>query len=205
MVIAPTKMHPLWYSPISPLMFLLSAFAVGFPMVMFESLLASRSFKLKPELSVLSSIAAYTPILLGVYLAVKIGDLTIREAWPYLFEGSFRSLMFVIEIGLGVIVPMLLLARRKLRRSASGLFISASLVIFGVLLNRINVFLVAYEPLYPQKTYFPSIFEIMVTVGLVCALVLVYRFLVLNFPVIAQPRDDAAKKNSAAPATMKTA
>ena len=46
MVIAPTKMHPLWYTPISPLLFLLSAIAVGFPMVIFESLLAARSFRL---------------------------------------------------------------------------------------------------------------------------------------------------------------
>ena len=55
----------------------------------------------------------------------------------------------------------------------------------GVALNRINVFLVAYKPLYSTNTYFPAITEIMVTVGLICALVLVYRFIVINFPVIA--------------------
>ena len=71
MVIAPTKMHPLWYTPISPLLFLLSAIAVGFPMVIFESMLASRSFKLKPETNVLSSMAAYTPVLLGPILRVQ--------------------------------------------------------------------------------------------------------------------------------------
>jgi len=50
MVLTPTKMHPLWFTHISPLLFLTSAIAVGFPMVIFESILASRSFKLKPEL-----------------------------------------------------------------------------------------------------------------------------------------------------------
>lgn len=190
MVIAPTKMHPLWYSPISPLMFLMSAIAVGFPMVIFESLIASRSFKLKPETKILSSIATYTPILLGAYLAVKIGDLTIREVWPYVFEGSFQSMMYIVEIVLGVIAPIILLSQSKVRNSVSGLFTSASLVIFGVLLNRINVFLTAYKPLYPEGAYFPSIFEIFVTVGLICALVLVYRFIVLNLPVIAVPTTD---------------
>lgn len=194
MVIAPTKMHPLWYSPISPLMFLMSAIAVGFPMVIFESLLAARSFKLPPETKVLSSIATYTPVLLGAYLAVKIGDLTLRNAWPYLLEGSVESTMFLIEILLGVVAPILLLSSGRIRHSVSGLFVSASLVIFGVLLNRINVFLIAYEPLYPEKTYFPSIFEIAVTVGLVAALVLVYRFFALNFPVIAQPADQASER-----------
>lgn len=184
MVIAPTKMHPLWYTTMSPLLFLLSAIAVGFPMVIFESILASRSFKLKPETPVLSSIARYTPILLGIYFAVKIADLTIRDAWRYVFEGSIQSFLFSVELLVGVVAPAVLLSIPKVRKSVAGLFTSASMVIGGVALNRIDVFLVAYKPLYPEKTYFPSIFEIMVTVGLICALVLVYRFVVLNFPVI---------------------
>lgn len=184
MVIAPTKMHPLWYTTISPLLFLLSAIAVGFPMVIFESILASKSFKLKPETPVLSSIARYTPILLGIYFAVKVADLTIRDAWPYLFEGSIQSFLFTVELLVGVVTPAVLLSIPKVRKSVAGLFTAASMVIGGVALNRIDVFLVAYKPLYPVKTYFPSIFEIMVTVGLICALVLVYRFIVLNFPVI---------------------
>ncbi len=184
MVIAPTKMHPLWYTTISPLLFLLSAIAVGFPMVIFESILASKSFKLKPETPVLSSIARYTPILLGIYFAVKVADLTIRDAWPYLFEGSIQSFLFTVELLVGVVTPAVLLSIPKVRKSVAGLFTAASMVIGGVALNRIDVFLVAYKPLYPVTTYFPSIFEIMVTVGLICALVLVYRFIVLNFPVI---------------------
>ena len=184
MVIAPTKMHPLWYTTISPLLFLLSAIAVGFPMVIFESILASKSFKLKPETPVLSSIARYTPILLGIYFAVKVADLTIRDAWPYLFEGSIQSFLFTVELLVGVVTPAVLLSIPRVRKSVAGLFTAASMVIGGVALNRIDVFLVAYKPLYPVTTYFPSIFEIMVTVGLICALVLVYRFIVLNFPVI---------------------
>ena len=191
MLIAPNKIHPLWYTSVSPLMFLLSAIAVGFPMVIFESILSSRSFKLKPETHILSSIARYTPILLGVYLAVKVADLTIRDAWPYLFEGSVQSTMFIIEIVGGVIIPILMLSTPKIRKSVKGLFISAALVIIlGVALNRINVFIVAYEPLYAHGVYFPSIIEIMVTAGLISLLVLVYRFLVMNLPIISIPNGD---------------
>ncbi len=188
MVIAPTKMHPLWYTSFSPLLFLLSAIAVGFPMVIFESILASRSFGLKPETGILASIARYTPLLLGVYFAVKVVDLTIREAWPYLFEGSFQSLMWSIEMLVGVVAPIVILSSKKLRHAIPWLFTAAAMVIVGVLLNRINVFLVAYKPLYSTTTYFPSIFELSVTIGLIAALVLVYRFLVLNFPVISVPQ-----------------
>jgi Ni/Fe-hydrogenase subunit HybB-like protein len=189
MVIAPTKMHPLWYTPISPLLFLLSAIAVGFPMVIFESILSSRSFKLAPEKKVLSSIARYTPVLLGVYLAMKIGDLTLRNAWPYVFEGSLQSFMYIIELGIGVVAPIILLSMSRVRRSISGLFTAAAMVVGGVALNRINVFLIAYKPLYPEKTYFPSVYEFAVTLGLIATLVLAYRFIVMTFPVISVPLD----------------
>ena len=189
MIIAPSKMHPLWYTPISPLLFLLSAIAVGFPMVIFESILASRSFKLDPEVRVLSSIARYTPVLLGIYLALKIGDITLRDAWPFVWAFSTHSFMWLAEILLGVVAPLVILFNEERRHSVRWLFTGASLVVFGVVLNRINVFLVAYRPLYGNGGYFPSIFEIMVTVGLIAALVLVYRWFVMTFPVISVPVD----------------
>ncbi|HKK20653.1 MAG TPA: Ni/Fe-hydrogenase cytochrome b subunit [candidate division Zixibacteria bacterium] len=192
MVIAPTKMSPIWYTPISPLLFLLSAIAVGFPMVIFESLIASRSFKLKPEIGILSSLARYTPVLLGIYLAIRIGDLTIREVWPYVLAFDTRSIMFLIEILGGVVAPIVILSIPKYRKSSAGLFTAATLTVLGVALNRINVFLVAYKPLYADKPYFPSIFEILLTAGLICALVLVYRALVMIFPVIGVPANEAA-------------
>ena len=58
---------------------------------------------------------------------------------------------------------------------------------FGVAFNRINVFLVAYKPLYAQKSYFPSVYEILLTAGLISALVLIYRLVVIHFPVISAP------------------
>jgi len=197
LVIAPTKMHPLWYTPISPLLFLLSAIAVGFPMVIFESILASRSFRLKPEKKVLSSIAGYTPILLGVYLALKIGDITLREAWPHVAAFSTESWFWIAEIVIGVVLPIVILSSHKMRRSVGGLFAGASLVIAGVLMNRINVFLVAYRPLYAEGRYYPSILEIAVTVGLISTLVLVYRAMVRVFPVITVAEEEARQEDAA--------
>lgn len=195
MVIAPSKMHPLWYSKTLPIQFLLSAIAVGFPMVMFESILSSRSFKRKPETRVLSSIATYVPVLLGIYLAVKITDLTLRDAVPYLFDGSPASISYWIEVLAGVVAPILLLSRPSIRNSVRGLFIAASLVVGGVVLNRINVFLVAYRPLYSDGSYFPSFLEIMVTIGLMSALVLVYRWIVMTFPVLPSEADSSPGKS----------
>jgi len=56
MMIAGDKVHPLWQSPIAPLMYLLSAIAVGFPMIIMESTVSSKSFELKPETAILSKL-----------------------------------------------------------------------------------------------------------------------------------------------------
>ena len=188
MVIAPYKMHALWYTPILPLLFLLSAVTVGFPMVIFESILSSWSFKLKPEIKTLASIAKYTPILLFCYLSIKVADLAIRNAFGYLGEINIQSFCFILEMVIGVIIPMVILFQRDKRYSIKYLFLSASCIIFGILINRINVFLIAYTPLYSSSFYFPSFIEIVVTIGLMCGLVLIYRFLVIHLPVISIQR-----------------
>jgi len=187
MVIAGPKMHPLWQTPVLPLLFLLSAVAVGFPMVIFESLIASRSFGLKPEMLILSKLGSMIAPLLGIYLAFKIGDMFIRETFVYLTEFNTASVMFTIELLFGVIIPLRMFLSTKVLKSPLFLFIASALVVLGVLLNRINNFVVAYTPPYSTESYFPSFGEISVTVGFVAILILVYRFIALNFPVISLP------------------
>jgi Ni/Fe-hydrogenase subunit HybB-like protein len=191
MIIAGPKMHPLWQTPVLPLLFLLSAVSVGFPMVMFESLLASRSFGLKPEMDILSKLGRMMPPLLGIYLAFKIGDLVIREAFVYLTTPTTASVMFTIEVVVGVIIPLRMFLSRTVLKSPLWLFVASSLVVFGVVLNRINTFIVAYTPPYSVKPYFPAIGELSVTIGFVALLVLFYRAAVLIFPVISVHKEAA--------------
>ena len=187
MIIAGTKMHPLWQTPILPLLFLLSAISVGFPMVIFESLIASKSLGLKPVMHILSRLGSMIAPLLGIYLAFKIGDMFIRETFVYLVEFNTASVMFTIELLFGVIIPLRMFLSPKVLKTPALLFTASALVVLGVLLNRINNFIVAYTPPYATKSYFPSFGEISVTLGFVAMLVLAYRFIVLNFPVISLP------------------
>ncbi len=185
MIISGSKMHPLWQTPILPLLFLMSAISVGFPMVIFESLISSRSFGLKPETPILSRLALFMPPLLGVYLSVKIIDIAIRGTYIYLFMLSAESVMFLTEILIGIALPLRLFLLKSVRNSPVGLFITSSLVIFGVFLNRLNNFVVAYTPPYELSSYFPSIGEISVTIGFISLEILLYRVCVMNFPVIS--------------------
>lgn len=185
MVIAGAKMHPLWQTPILPLLFLLSAIAVGFPMIIFESLLASNSFKIKPELDILSGLGKMTAPIIGVYLAFKIGDIFVRESFKYIVVLDVPSWMFITEVAIMVRAFFMFLSK-KTENSPSRLFIASSLVIAAVLLNRINNFIIAYAPFNSPSVYYPSFGEISVTFGCIALLVLAYRALVMIFPVVSR-------------------
>ena len=159
-----------------------------------ESLTASRSFGLKPEKDVLSSLSGFVAPLLGIYLAFKLGDMVIRESFVYLAELNTASVMFCIEIIVGVIIPLRLFLSPTVRNSVTGLYVGSMLVIFGVLLNRFNNFVIAYHPPYTDASYFPSFGEISVTLGFIAVEILLYRAFVMIFPIISLPVKSAIKK-----------
>lgn len=184
MVIAPSKVHPLWHTPVLGLFFLLSAFTVGLAMIIFESMIAHRSFRLPQEMTVLSDLARFIPVLLAIYFTAKLIDMVGRSTYTYLFTWSTKSVMYWLEIVPGVVIPFIILFSKRLRNRPGWLFTGATLTVLGVVLNRINVFLVAYSPPYADYAYFPAWTEIAVTVGFIAMLILLYRFFVFNFSII---------------------
>jgi Ni/Fe-hydrogenase subunit HybB-like protein len=65
-----------------------------------------------------------------------------------------------------------------------GLFTAAAMVVFGVMLNRFNVFVIGYTPPYATERYFPAWTEILLTVGMIALIVLLYRIWVFVFPIL---------------------
>jgi Ni/Fe-hydrogenase subunit HybB-like protein len=184
MVIAGDKLHGFWQTPALPVLFLLSAFAVGFPMVIFESVIAHRSLRLACERGLLADLGRFIPFTLGVYLLVKLGDLAFRGQMSQVLHGGMYSWLLLAEVGLGVVVPMAIFSHRRLRLRVLWLFGGAALVVLGIAFNRLNVFLFAYSPLDPAAKYFPSWGEVAVTAGFIAMTVLIYRFVAMHLPVI---------------------
>ncbi len=191
MVIAPYKLHPLYWSQLMPIFFLTSAIAVGFPVAIVESILASRSFRRKPEMHVLTPLAAMIPYLIGAYIAFRLGDMLYRGTYVYLFDGSAAAITFWIEFGLLTIVPCCMFLSADVRRSPGGLLTAATMYIAGIVLNRCTVFFIAYEPPYAEKAYFPAVGEFALTIGLVAAIVFVYRAVVTLLPVLPAVEDES--------------
>jgi len=183
MALMPFKLHHLWWTRMLPAFFLASAIAVGFPMVMFEGLIEARSFKLKPEMHIYRKLARYTPWLIGFYLLLRFGDLTVRGVWSLVGEGSLQSHMFIIEIAL-FLIAFILFAIPKIRGNPRTLFVACCIMIVSVILNRVDTYLIGYTPPFMEARYYPAIGELFATAGLVCTLILIYRFLVIYIPIL---------------------
>jgi Ni/Fe-hydrogenase subunit HybB-like protein len=184
-VLVPEKLYPLWYSLYLPVFFWLSAVAVGLAMTIVESTLSSRVFKRGLELDLLADLAKAAAVVLAIYLAARVGDLAARGAWRLLFVPTVQALSCWIELGLGVAVPIILFAIQPLRRKPGVLFGGASLVVlFGVVLNRLNVGMIGLWP-YTGYIYFPSWMEIVVTLTLVSLGVLAFGLAARHLPLFA--------------------
>ncbi|MBI5568271.1 MAG: Ni/Fe-hydrogenase cytochrome b subunit [Chloroflexi bacterium] len=183
-LIMPQKVHPLWWSPLLPLFFFVSAAAVGMAMIIFESSLSSRAFGRGLEIDLLSRVAKAIPYTLGIYLALKSVELAVTGELGLLFSSGVYSLLYWAEIIGGVIVPIGLFTRRSVRENPKGLLLGAALVIVGLMFNRFNVSLFALEH-QGGLAYSPSWMEFAVSFGITAAGVLVFGLIAKNFPLFA--------------------
>lgn len=181
-LIMPSKLSHLWYTPNLPYLFYLSAIAAGLAMVSFEGIVSSRALKRNvDEMPILQGLGRGARITLIIYLVAKIADMTYQGNWPLLFAGTKASFFWSVEIIVGVIVPILLYSMKSVRESENGLLVTSGLVLFGVVLNRFDVNFFAQAG--ASTLYFPSVWEMLVTVGLISAIILAYRLAVMHLPV----------------------
>jgi len=165
-LIVPSKLHPYWYSPLLPLFFFISAVGVGMAMVIFESNLSGRAYGHEAEMPLLASLGKAMAVVLGVYGILRFRDLWARGALVYLRQASTETVLFALEIVLGLVLPLFLLLVRRVREDRDGLFAIAALVITGFLLNRLNVSITGLE-YSAHAHYFPKWTEVAVTLSIV--------------------------------------
>jgi Ni/Fe-hydrogenase subunit HybB-like protein len=195
MLIAPTKLHPFWYTGFLPLLFLINCLFMGYAIVILESIISSFLLKREYEVEELSGLARIIPWLGGIWLAVRVGDLLHRGQLPALLRLDFYALFFLAEFLL-LAVGSLLLCRVKIWSSPRWLFITASLMLLGGALYRFNVYLIGFNPGLGW-VYFPSFAEIMVSVGIVSMELLGYQVLIKLLPVLPNPHLHASKAPAA--------
>ncbi|MBN8464063.1 MAG: Ni/Fe-hydrogenase cytochrome b subunit [Dechloromonas sp.] len=182
------QVNPLWQTPIVPLLYLLSAILMGYGVVLFESCLASSAYRREIETSMLGPMAKVMLGMLGVYLAVRVVDLTVRGAWGNAFDFGLVAVFFWIEMIL-FCLPFALVATAEARRNPARLFLGGAAIMLGGSLLRLNGYLIGYDT-GPGWRYFPSVPELLVTFGMTAVAVLGFIVVTRLFPVL--PREEAS-------------
>ena len=176
------KLHPLWFSSHIFIFFLLSSFFVGPAMIAVESVLAYFAYKRLAPLPVLKMLAKIGGWMMVIYLVLKFADLAYHEKLHLIFDGSYESVAFMAEIGIGILLPLCIVFT-PLVNYRVWIVVYGFLTAFGVVMNRMNVIMIGMSRT-ADTPYFPSGMEIVLTIGLVTGGILVYMFLCENFNIL---------------------
>jgi c(7)-type cytochrome triheme protein len=191
-VIAADKLHGLWYTPLLPVFFFISAIAGGLSMVIFESFMSRRAFGKRLEADLLRGLGRVSVVVLAVYVVWRVMDLVVRGNLALAFEVTPESTLFWGEMVLGAIVPACLFASRRVRYSESGLLLAALLTIMGFVVGRLNVAITGMMG-SSGTSYTPSWMEFAVTLCVVAAGFVLFGLAAKHLPVFPDETDEAPR------------
>jgi Ni/Fe-hydrogenase subunit HybB-like protein len=181
-LIMPEKLHPLWYSPLLPVFFFISAIAVGLAMTIFESSLSAKYFGRQLELPILQELGRVLVVVLCVYGILRYEDLLHRGVLKLVLRAGYEMYLFWLEMSLSLIFPLLLLSQKKVRTTASGLYLAAVLVVLGFITNRLNVSITGLESAAGMH-YVPKWTEVAVTGAIIAAGFALFGFAAKYLPI----------------------
>ncbi|MGE4297712.1 MAG: sulfate respiration complex protein HmcC [Desulfovibrionaceae bacterium] len=194
-LIVPSKVHPLWYSPYLALFFFISSMFAGLSMVLFEGTLAHKNFHDKMDAThlaeadgVVLGFAKAASLIMAGYFAMKVMGVALENKWSYIFTGY--GVLWLVEMLGFVMLPCLCYAIGAREKNKKLIRITALWTVLGIVFNRFNVSLVAFNWQLPaSERYFPSLGEIGISVFVVTVGILVYRFIVTRMPVFYEHPD----------------
>jgi Ni/Fe-hydrogenase subunit HybB-like protein len=182
MTLIPHKINVLWWSEQLPLLFLFSAIMAGPAMAILEHLAAARWLGFEPRMSMLAGLARIEAWLVALFLAFQLGDLISRGGVDAMLSGTWFAVSFWVEVGLGLLLPLVLLMMPEVRQSRAGLATACGLVVGGVLLHRLNVAVIGLRVRH-WETYIPSLGEIGITLGITAGAIFAFGVLARILPI----------------------
>ncbi|MDX2502083.1 MAG: polysulfide reductase NrfD [Deltaproteobacteria bacterium] len=189
-LIAPSKLHPLWYSPYIAVFFFVSAVIAGLSMVIFESTLSHHYFAdkmdethLKEKDDIALGFGKAASLVLAGYFIIKVVGISEGNNWHLL--GTPYGIWYLVELLGFVALPCFLYAIGVREKKLKLIKWTAAWTVLGIVINRLNVGLVAFNWHLPSsERYFPHWMEIAISVFLVTALLLIFRFICTRMPIM---------------------
>lgn len=187
-LMAPTKLHPLWYSPFIPLYFFVSSIIAGLSMVIVETMLSHRIFRDQLTGTKHVDIDAITlglgkaaSVVLFAYFFTKL--LGIADGWNWHLLNTSYGHWFLVEILGFVLLPCLLFAYAVRERNATLVRVTAVVTVIGIVINRLNISIIALNWNEVDR-YVPSWMEIVTSLTLVTMGIIAFRWIVHRMPVL---------------------
>lgn len=189
-LIAPSKLHPLWYSPFLPVYFFVTSIIAGLSMVIFESTLSSRFFKnkmdevhLKEKNDVTLGFGKAASFVLAGYFIIKVFGISAGNNWHYL--GTGYGAWYLLELLGFVALPCFLYAIGVRDKNLSLIKWTSVLAVLGIIVNRLNVCLIAFNWHLPSsERYLPHWLEIGISIFIVTLGIIAFRFIVTRMPIL---------------------
>jgi Ni/Fe-hydrogenase subunit HybB-like protein len=211
-LVTPQRLHPLWYSSLLPLFFIISAIGAGMMFMVLIKIFYARLYDRESvfgpkveetivivplsggangngrvrqpgrDMPMLVSLASIATVILGLFGILQIADLLLSGSWRALAAGTWESWLYGLEMTLLVALPLILVWNPRTRRSPAALGLAALSATSGLMLNRLDVGIFGYFR-SAGEIYFPSLAEWALSIGVVAAAGLVFLFFIENFSI----------------------
>ncbi len=195
-LLAPGKVHPLWYSSYIPVLFLSSSVCAALSMVIVVSTLASRFLKDKCGKKFLDSLPRLTlglgkgaAIAIYVYFAIKVIALAHDSNWHLLNTGY--GYWYLVEIFLLVLAPAVIYSLGVKKGSVGTVRLAAFLAVFGIVMNRLNIAIITFNWNLPHHFHhiIPPWKEVAVVMAIATLHILIFRWILNRMPVLREEPD----------------
>jgi Ni/Fe-hydrogenase subunit HybB-like protein len=192
LMLAGPRVHPVWQTPLLPLLYLLMAYVLGFAFVIVALMLSCLVWRRSMDLDVLGGLAGITSWMALLWMAVRLGDLAYRGQLGAAFSDDFYGAFFLIEFAL-ILVPAMALRFTAFRARADLLLEALLALSVGGALYRYAPTTIAFLP-GARYSYFPSVLEIVMSLGFTALGVVGFLVAVKRFAILPAPAKVAASE-----------
>lgn len=189
-LMASEKIHPLWYNQFIPILFLVSSVFAGMAMIIFEGMISEKVFKgeqteeyFKKRNDIIFNLAKICAGAMFAYFFLQTIVFIHGQHWDLL--GTGYGFWFLLELIGFLLIPMLLFIYSYKKQNKTAVKVAAILTIIGIILNRMNVSVIAYD-WQAAVPYIPSWQEVVVTFTVIFAQILIFRWIIRRMPVITE-------------------
>jgi Ni/Fe-hydrogenase subunit HybB-like protein len=181
MLLPGPKLHPLWFTPWIPLLFLVNCIIMGYAIVVLESTFSARAFRRPYETKMLASLSQVALWVTVGWLVFRVGEVALSGELGLVASPMGVVFLAELAIHLGAVA---ILASAVRRSQPAHQFRAAMLLVLAGMAFRFDTYLIAFNP-GEQWSYFPAIPEFLITTGIVALEIAIYVAVVKKFPVLA--------------------